>query len=172
MQDIYIMICLSFICSLFQTLLGLFFWFFCSHQGQFIAKLWATIFLCGSLSVVSASDLSPFPEVTFRVFADFIEDNFSSNISLATSLTVLFTMTNNTDLLNLHARQQNPTHRKERKQIISGWITALAHALEEKLGNESASRLFKKTENRNNLSADVATASLGAKLDNLSKVFL
>src|SRR5215471_4564564 len=53
----------------------------------------------------ASSDCSPFPDIPFRVFNTFIQENFSSGISLTTVLTILFTLTNNPDLLNLHARQ-------------------------------------------------------------------
>jgi len=67
---------------------------------------------------------SPFSDTTFQEFARFVQENFSSRISLATVLVVLFTTTSNPDLLNLHARQQNPLP-GEAAQVISGWMKAL-----------------------------------------------
>jgi len=57
-------------------------------------------------------------------------------------LVVLFTMTNNSDVLNLHARQQHPIG-DERLQMISGWLKALARALDGNLGQDTE-RLFPK----------------------------
>jgi hypothetical protein len=49
---------------------------------------------------------SPFPDITFKEFSQFIGQHFSSKISLSTVLVILFSLTKNPDLLNLHARQQ------------------------------------------------------------------
>jgi hypothetical protein len=88
---------------------------------------------------------SPFASISFSAFSEFIEDQFSSKISLATVLILLSTMAENTDLLNLHARQQNPCQPGEMKQTITGWIKALSRILEQELGDESHT-LFQKSE--------------------------
>ncbi|KAF8815378.1 hypothetical protein BYT27DRAFT_7225430 [Phlegmacium glaucopus] len=46
--------------------------------------------------------------ITFKVFNNFVEQNFSSKITLSTVLMLLFTITENVDLLNLHQWQQDP----------------------------------------------------------------
>jgi hypothetical protein len=97
-----------------------------------------------------------------------VESHFSSRISLAAVLVVLFTTTSNTDLFNLHARQQNPTS-DESGQPISGWIKALARVLDEKLG-EDTHRLFKKSENKSGLSDIRVQHEIAIKLDSLSKL--
>ena len=74
-----------------------------------------------------------FPDLTFKAFNEFIKANFSSIVSLATVLLVLFTMTENPDLLNLHAWQNNPSCPGEYKVKASGWIKALASALQNRL---------------------------------------
>jgi hypothetical protein len=84
--------------------------------------------------VFAAPNHNPYSNITFQAFSQFVEQNFTSKVSLATVLVVLFTITSNPDLLNLHARQQNPVQ-EERGQTISGWIKALARALQEKLGD-------------------------------------
>jgi len=76
--------------------------------------------------VVATSDMQPFPNIPFHVFSDFVTQNFSSRVSLATVLLVLFTLTENPDLLNLHGRQKNPHVQGERKETSSGWIKILA----------------------------------------------
>ena len=63
---------------------------------------WSFVLLVGLLPVVSAAPSDdPFSGITFRAFSEFVEQNFSSRISLTTVLVVLFTMTNNSDVLNL-----------------------------------------------------------------------
>ena len=48
-----------------------------------------------------------FPDLTFKVFSEFVFSHFGSQVSLATVLVLLFTMTENPELLSLHDRQQN-----------------------------------------------------------------
>jgi hypothetical protein len=77
------------------------------------------------LPMVSAAPAhSPFSGTTFQEFSKFVQENFSSGVSLATVLVVLFTTTSNPDLLNLHAQQQNPQP-GEAPQVVSGWMKAL-----------------------------------------------
>jgi hypothetical protein len=67
------------------------------------------IVLLAFLPGVSAvQDQDPFPDIKFKTFSKFVKKNFSKEVSLATALMFLFTTTNNPDLFNLHARQQNP----------------------------------------------------------------
>jgi hypothetical protein len=135
-----------------------------------LISLWlitiSLVFLLGSLPTVQASKISqdPFPDIPFNIFVDFIQDTFSSKISLATVLTILFTLTNNTDLLNLHSRQQQQIYSGEKGIEISGWIKCLARALDDKLGNTSH-KLFKKADNRKGLSSVRYTAVIAEKLD-------
>jgi hypothetical protein len=86
---------------------------------------------------------------------------------LETVLVVLFTTTSNPDLLNLHARQQNPLG-GECRQVVSGWIKALGRALGEKLGKD-VDRLFQKSEQNSNLGDNQMNTAVGIKLDALSK---
>jgi hypothetical protein len=58
--------------------------------------------------VAAVPDEGQFPNIPFKVFSQFVQENFSSRITLSQVLLVLFTITDNHDLLNLHARQQNP----------------------------------------------------------------
>lgn len=74
--------------------------------GPFLGPLIVVIFLCPGANAVQNEQ--PFPNITFKVFNTFIEENFSSKISLATVLMLLFTVNENTDLLNLHQHQKNP----------------------------------------------------------------
>jgi CxC5 like cysteine cluster associated with KDZ transposases len=119
--------------------------------------------------VSAQAEETPFPNIPFKVFAQFVKENFSSKITLSQVLLVLFTITDNTDLLNLHARQQNPEYPEENPSLNSGnsgWIRGLARALQDKLGDRQK-RLFKNTDDSN--SNDQITA-IGEKLDGLAKV--
>jgi hypothetical protein len=128
-----------------------------------------TLFACGFLPIASANpDHSPFPDISFKVFSNFINDQFGSQISLATVLVILFSMTNNPDLLNLHGRQQIRKVPGEITQSNSGWIKALALALENRLG-DTTDTLFRSDEQMSKLSEDQITSSLGSKLHGLSK---
>ena len=108
-----------------------------------------------------------FPDVTFKVFSEFIFSHFSSRVSLVTVLVLLFTMTDNPELLSLHARQQNPVYTEENNVQVSGWMKALVKALTNQL-EEKTQTLFKKTEQP--LNEDKITFSLGKKLDTLAKL--
>jgi hypothetical protein len=85
---------------------------------------------------VSASPKTqPFPDLSFKDFIAFVEQTFGSKITLATVLLLLFTMTENPELLNLHARQQHPIE-GENKTVASGWIRAWSHAVIHQLKND------------------------------------
>jgi hypothetical protein len=117
---------------------------------------------------VSASAQQSFPNISFSDFAHFVENNFSSKISLAAVLTILFTLTNNVDTLNLHGRQQISREQNESCKNVTGWIKCLAQVLEDKL-DDSSDHLFKKSEKHNNLSENKRLGLIGEKLDNFSK---
>jgi CxC5 like cysteine cluster associated with KDZ transposases len=145
------------------------FWIVLHTSQNFLAFPWSFVLLVGLLPVVSAaSNDDPFSGITFRAFSEFVEQHFSSRISLTTVLIVLFTMTNNSDLLNLHARQQHPLP-DERLQMISGWLKALAYALDGKLGQDT-DRLFQTTDNLSNLDNDQRNSAIATKLDVLYRL--
>ena len=103
------------------------FWIVLHTSQNFLAFPWSFVLLVGLLPVQvvsAASNDDPFSGITFRTFSKFVEQHFSSRISLTTVLIVLFTMTNNSDLLNLHACQQHPLP-DECLQMISGWLKVL-----------------------------------------------
>ena len=119
--------------------------------------------------VAATPDCTPFPGVSFRMFSEFVDDNFSSGVSLSSVLVVLFSLTENPDLLNLHARQRNPGYPGENNIIVSGWMKALARGLFQNLGNAS-NTLFQKTEGRDQMTEDGALNAVGVKLDALAKI--
>lgn len=88
-------------------------------------KLLTVISLLPGVSAAS-TEQQKFPNIPFKLFSEFVEDNFSSKISLSTVLLVLLTLTNNTELLSLHARQKNPVYPGEYKTPVTAWIQALA----------------------------------------------
>ena len=93
--------------------------------------IWALICFLGFLPAVTALGKDqPFPDIPFIEFSQFILKTFDSDISLSTVLFLLFTLTENTELLNLHARQRssgvNP-------RIGTSWIKALAKAVQSKV---------------------------------------
>jgi len=138
---------------------------------NYLAILMTILYLLEFVPTALAASLeqSSFPDIPFQMFPTFVENNFSKKISLATVLTVIFTSTNNPDLLNLHAHQQKQGFKEEWSQQVSGWIKVLAHSLEEKLG-ESANRLFLKSEHRLQPSMDQTTTTIGTKFDKMSKL--
>lgn len=117
--------------------------------------------------VAAHSGDGTFPNIPFKVFNDFVKENFSSRITLSQALLVLFTVTENTDLLSLHARQQHGVYEGEIGQKSTGWIRSLARALNDKMDSE-ATYLFKTGTIRSN-PKDTIT-DIGAKLDGMAKI--
>jgi hypothetical protein len=127
---------------------------------------WLFILLALVPRVAAQSEEGPFPNIPFRLFNQFIKDNFSSKVTLSQVLLVLFTLTDNTDLLRLHARQQNPEHPDENRSPDSGGIRGLACALQDKIG-DGQRRLLKDADSNN---SDDQITAIGEKLDGLAKV--
>src|ERR1700728_4579762 len=145
------------------------FWIVFQTFQNLLAFPWSFVLLVALLPVVSAApNNDPFSGITFKAFSEFVEQHFSSKISLTTVLVVLFTLTNNSDVLNLHAHQQHPLP-DERLQMISGWLKALAHALDKKLGQDTG-RLFQTTDNFSNLNNDQRNSTIAIKLNSLYKL--
>jgi hypothetical protein len=93
--------------------------------------------------VTAVPDEGQFPNIPFKVFSQFVQENFSSRITLSQVFLVLFTITDNHDLLNLHARQQNPRYAGEIHSPMSVWLKCLAWALQESPA-EDATKLITK----------------------------
>lgn len=127
-------------------------------------SLWCLLAMVFTPIVSATSDHSAFPDITFKAFSGFIESNFSSRISLATVLLLLYTMTDNPDLLSLHARQQNPQCVGENNTKLSAWIKSLARSVSDRLGERDVKMLFQKK----NYPEDKISA-IADKLDGLSK---
>ncbi|EDR02974.1 uncharacterized protein LACBIDRAFT_331901 [Laccaria bicolor S238N-H82] len=97
--------------------------------------IWLLIWFQMASLVHGAQTETPFPDISFSAFTQIIESTFGSNISLATVLTLLFTITENVDLLNLHFQQQHPEFQGENKTQTTGLMIALARALIDQLGS-------------------------------------
>jgi hypothetical protein len=120
-------------------------------------------------TVTAMPEVQPFPDISFKVFSDFVNQNFSSQVSLATVLLVLFSLTENSDLLNLHNRQKHPYILGERKETASGWIKTLARAIEDHLG-AAAKTLLKRKEIPQVLDDNAFVAPIATKLDIMAGV--
>jgi len=88
----------------------------------------------------------PFPNPTFQAFSDFILSNFHSQISLTTTLLILFSLVNNPELLNLHARQTHPVFPDENLTRASGWMKTLARGLGDRLNYDLSTVLTQYTD--------------------------
>jgi hypothetical protein len=130
--------------------------------------LWILLFLAILPTASAIPNEAAFPDISFRTFNMLVQEIFSSDISLATVLMVLFTLTNNPTLLSLHARQQNPVVKGERKVEITAWIKALAHALHNKLEDQIYT-LQSDDEKETRDSNSALINSVGRKLDQFSK---
>ena len=82
----------------------------------------ALIFLPG---VAALSDKATFPDLPFKIFNKFIKENFSAKITLSQVFLILFTLTENPDLLNLHTRQNNSKYEGEFALHLLGGSNAL-----------------------------------------------
>ncbi|KAF8991818.1 hypothetical protein BDQ17DRAFT_1392922 [Cyathus striatus] len=101
-----------------------------------ILKLWILCILLSFIpQVKAASSEDPFPNISFKLFSEFINLNFSSNITLATVLT-----------------SKNPGLDDEYSASTNGWIKALAIAIQTHLNAKINSdledtQLFNSSEN-------------------------
>ena len=76
---------------------------------------------------------SPFPDITFKEFSQFIGQHSSSKISLSIVMIIPFSLTENPDLLNLHAKQQYDQCEGENQIALSAWIKGFACAVKKAL---------------------------------------
>ncbi len=96
--------------------------------------LFLSLFLLPGVHAAT-TDQTPFSNISFQHFSNFVQCHFSPHISLATALLVLFSLIENPDLLNLHARQAHPAYHNEKKIQASSWLKCLSqlHGLSELL---------------------------------------
>jgi hypothetical protein len=125
---------------------------------------WILLGLCFLPLAAASSEFRPFPEMTFLSFSQFIQKNFSANISLSTVLMMLFTMTENPDLLSLHARQQYSLVKEENISSVNSWIKNLSWAVYVK-ANRNASVLLHESDQYEGISENVIITNIATKLD-------
>ncbi|TFK36079.1 hypothetical protein BDQ12DRAFT_699783 [Crucibulum laeve] len=107
-----------------------------------LALLWSLISVLATCNILLW--ILMFCALLPEILNSFVKENFSSKVSLSTVLLVLFSVTHNTALLNLHARQQNPLQ-------------------------NTINTLLTKSERSDNMDEDQLCVCLGIKLDNLAK---
>ena len=89
--------------------------------------------------VLASPQSGPFPSIAFKDFSDFILGQFGPRISLSTVIVLLLSMTNNTELLSLHFKQ-------DPKGGSTSWIRCLARAIKEQLGADVTKTLFSESD--------------------------
>ena len=123
------------------------------------------------LPSVSAAPVNerPFPQIPFKEFSAFIEQNFSSSISLTSVLVMLFSITGNVQLLSLHGRQQKKRFKEERSTSASSWIRALACPLRKQL-EKNGDYLLDEDDLSVCQDDEQITVAVAMKLDHLAKL--
>ena len=111
----------------------------------------------------------PFPDITFKEFSQFIGQHFSSKISLSTVLVILFSLTENPDLLNLHARQQYVQCEGENQIALSGWMKGLARAVKKSIDQNQRKPLKMKNVAKG-MDEEQEITTFSFKLDLLAKL--
>ena len=129
---------------------------------------WILLGLSFLPSATASSEFRPFPEMTFLSFSQFIQKNFSANISLSTVLLMLFTMTENPDLLSLHARQQYSLVKGENISSVNSWIKNLSQSVYVKL-NRNASILLHESDQYEGIAENLIITNIAIKLDKLAQ---
>ena len=109
--------------------------FFC-FLSTYLVLIWLLVWFAFLPCATASQPTTPFPEIKFSVFNKFISSTFNSNISLATVLMIFFTLVENPELLNLHARQKHPQLSSEKSIISSAWMRALCRQLKDHLPDE------------------------------------
>jgi len=111
---------------------------------------------------------TPFPDMLFTDFSQLIQDQFGAEITLTTVLIILFSLTSNPDLLNLHARQQNPNPMcsGELRQSVTGWMKAFVWSLQTRLG-ATTDDLFQQSDGVSRMTRDQRLSAIGKKMDNV-----
>src|ERR1700723_1540251 len=82
---------------------------------------------------------------------------------------VMFTLMENPDLLNLHARQQNPKGNGETRSSASGWMKSLARTLKNSMAQDYT-KMFKKEDNYKQMAEEQIITGLSMKLDAFAKM--
>jgi hypothetical protein len=116
--------------------------------------------------VVASPELGSFPSIAFKDFSDFILRKFGPTISLTTVITLLLSMTNNTELVSLHFKQAE-------KGGSTAWMKCLARAIKGQLGPKNTQTLFSDYELSSfetMITRDCDEISLATKLSEFSQI--
>lgn len=108
---------------------------------------------------------TPFPDLPFADFSQLILGQFGSQIKLTTVLMILFSLTQNSNMLNLHARQQHPQCDGEIRVTVTGWMKAFVWSLQNRLG-ATTDDLFQPSDG-SLPSRDARITTIGRKVDNI-----
>ena len=135
-----------------------------------IAPLMWILLIFSMLPTTTAvlTESSPFPQLTFKSFSNFIEKNFSSEIKLSTVLMMLFSIMENPDLLSLHARQWYSLVKDEKVSSNNGWIMCLSRAIYAKV-DSSKSKLLLDSDLYEGIPKKQVVANLAIKLDKFAQ---
>src|SRR5271168_531529 len=132
--------------------------------------IWLLVLLL-SPAVYALPEPGAFPDIPFNVFSDYISKNFNSNISLSAVLLIFFSLIENPDLLNLHARQKIKVLDSERATQATGWLKCLLIALYERAEKQHTEEmLFTSSDLLQFSSEDKRITPLTIKLDQLAVV--
>jgi hypothetical protein len=112
---------------------------------------------------------NPFPDITFKVFSNFIAQTFGPTVSLSTVLLLVFTVLENPELLSLHARQQCCKYEGENTSSASGWLKHLARTVQSKLGTRK-NEVFRRQDISKEMSDDQVLAVTTTKLVSLAQI--
>ena len=138
------------------------------HSSLLTLWIWMMMLALIPVTYAMPAGESPFPDITFKEFSQFIGQHFSSKISLSSVLVILFSLTENPDLLNLHARQQYVHCVGENQIALSGWMKGLAHAIKQSIDQNQRKPLKMKNVAKGIEEEEEITA-FSFKLDALAK---
>ena len=65
------------------------------HSGLLTVGIWMIMLALIPVTYAMPAGESPFPDITFKEFSQFIGQHFSSKISLSTVLVIMFSLTEN-----------------------------------------------------------------------------
>ena len=131
-------------------------------QGPLVLSMLLVLFFVPTASAFPEE--MEFPHIGFQEFSQFILDNFNPTISLTSVLCMLFSITENPDLLTLHTRQQTTRFQGEHSTSVSAWIRCLAHLVQDKLSIDG-STLLKPSEEGPGVPNDQTITTLSIQLD-------
>jgi len=131
--------------------------------------MWIIVALALLPMVSAISEETPFPDIPFQEFSQFISQNFNPTISLASVLCMLFSITENPDLLALHTRQQNARFPGEHSTMVSAWIRCLLCSIQKKLC-VNGKTLLNVSEEGPNVPNDQTITMLSTRLDALADI--